>query len=83
MGPSGDLLAWNLFGYTTEKLGQLLGCFPGALAYALFETHLPSGCPLIGLPAGYRVLEVPNMVASQREGVVVLVHHQVRILRSW
>lgn len=63
-GPSGDILAWNLFGYTVEKLGQLLGSFPSALAYALLETHVLDGCPLLGVPASYRALVVPNRVAS-------------------
>ena len=48
----------------TEKLGQLLGSFPNALAYALLETHVAAGCPLLGLPSDYRVLVVPNRLAA-------------------
>ena len=60
-----------------------MSTFPAALAYVLLETHLTVDTPALGTPADYRQLVLPNQQATQREGVLVLLHHSVRILRTW
>ena len=60
-----------------------MSTFPAALAYVLLETHLTVDTPALGTPADYRHLVLPNQQATQREGVLVLLHHSVRILRTW
>ena len=54
-------MAWNIRGYTTEKLAHLSLATQGSaqqqvLAYLLQETHLPTGTVLLGTPVDYRVL---------------------------
>ena len=56
-----QVVAWNMRGYSTEKLDHLSLVFSGSaqqrvLAYLLQETHLPAGTVLLGTPADYRVL---------------------------
>ena len=60
-----------------------MSTFPAALAYVLLETHLTVDTLALGTPADYRQLVLPNQQATQREGVLVLLHHSVRILRTW
>ena len=72
-----------MFGYTTEKLGQLMSTFPAALAYILLETHLTTDTPALGTPIDYCQLVLPNQQVTQHEGVLVLLHHSVHILWTW
>ena len=72
-----------MFGYTTEKLGQLISTFPAALAYVLLETHLTVDTLALGTLADYCQLILFNQQATQREGVLVLLHHSVHILQTW
>ena len=56
-----QVVAWNMRGYSTEKLDHLSLVSSGSaqqpvLAYLLQETHLPAGTVLLGTPADYRVL---------------------------
>ena len=51
-------MAWNLQGYTPEKLKHLsliaVGpASPPVLAYLLQETHLPTSTMLLGTPVDY------------------------------
>ena len=54
-------MAWNMHGYTTDKLAHLSLATQGSaqqqvLAYLLQETHLPTGTVLLGTPVGYQLL---------------------------
>ena len=60
-----------------------MSTFPAALAYVLLETHLTVDTPALRTPADYRQLVLPNQQATQREGVLVLLHYSVRILWTW
>ena len=60
-----------------------MSTFPAALAYVFLETHLTADTPALGTPIDYRQLVLPNQHVAQREGVLVLLHHSVRVLWTW
>ena len=60
-----------------------MSTFPAALAYVLLETHLTVDTPALGTPTDYHQLVLPNKQVMQHEGVLVLLHHSVRILQTW
>ena len=79
------VIAWNMRGYTTEKLEHLLLLAIGpahlpVLAYLLQETHLLADSPLLGTPVGYSEQLVPSPSSASHEGQALLLHPAATVL---
>ena len=57
-----------------------MSTFYATLAYVLLETRLTMNTLALGTPEDYRQLVLSNQQVTQREVVLVLLHHSVYIL---
>lgn len=84
MGDTTQVVAWNMRGYSKDKMEWLAATTsnPAAptLAYLLQEMHMTEGTPLLGTPAGYRVLHYPAADPASHAGVLLLLHPAARVL---